>query len=153
VADNAIDTARDQGVPRLDSYQPAEPTAEHKDWPDSQCTTGSEQSNAKPANGITIEGPEFLPVRVGRQIGGQQPDQAEGSDDPTVATILTLPWAQISAGEKRCARQREEYDRECDQRWLGEESRKSAPAEHRYAEIGNRADNNERQAGGWCHHS
>src|SRR5260370_2456856 len=97
---------------------------------------------------MTMEVRDLLPARVGGQMGGEQPDQAEGSDDPTVATILALPGAQISAGKKRCSRQREEYDRECDQRWVGEESRKSAPAEDGYAEIGNSANNNERQSGG-----
>ena len=58
---------------------PPEPTAERKDWPDPQRATGSEENDAKPANGIAVDGPELLPVRVGRQISVQQPDQRKGS--------------------------------------------------------------------------
>ena len=54
----------------LDGYQPAEPVAEHKDWPDPQRATGGEENDAKPANGIPIEDPELLPISVGRQISG-----------------------------------------------------------------------------------
>jgi hypothetical protein len=51
VSDDTIDTAGDQGVPGLDGDQPAEPMAEHKDWPDPQRTSGGEENDAKPANG------------------------------------------------------------------------------------------------------
>jgi hypothetical protein len=37
--------------------------------------------------------------------------------------------AQISAGEKRRAREPEEYERECSQRRVGEEGDKPTPAE------------------------
>ena len=69
VADEAIDTARDQRMPGLDGHQPAEPTAEHKDWPDLQRTAGSEQNDAQPANGIPIESPQLLPVSICGQLG------------------------------------------------------------------------------------
>ena len=36
VADNAIDTSRDQRMPGLDGDQLAEPAPEHKDWPEAQ---------------------------------------------------------------------------------------------------------------------
>jgi hypothetical protein len=42
-------------MPELDGQQPAEPVAEHKDWPDPQRATGSEENGAKPANGMPIE--------------------------------------------------------------------------------------------------
>ena len=44
-------------MPGLDGHQPAEPVAEHKDWPDPQRATGREQNDAKPANGISVEEP------------------------------------------------------------------------------------------------
>ena len=108
VADDTIDAAGDQGVAGLDGDQPAEPTAEHKDWPDPQRATGGEENDAKPANGIPIEGPEPRAVRLGRQIGDQQPDQREGDDDPAVAAILAHPRTQISATEEGYASQHEE---------------------------------------------
>ncbi len=60
------------------SDQPAESTAEHKAWPDPQRAADGEEKHAKPASGIPVEGPKPVPVCVGRQIGGQQPDQCEG---------------------------------------------------------------------------
>ena len=41
-------------MPGLDGHQSAEPAAEHKDWPYPQRTTGSEENDAKPANGIPV---------------------------------------------------------------------------------------------------
>jgi hypothetical protein len=35
-ADDTVETGRDQRMPGLGGYQPAEPLAEHKDWPDPQ---------------------------------------------------------------------------------------------------------------------
>src|SRR5438128_819422 len=93
MADDAIDAASDQSMPGLDGDQPAEPTAEHKDRPDPQHTAGGKESDANPANGIPVEGPEPLAVRIGRQIGGQQPDQPEGWNDPAVGAILALAGA------------------------------------------------------------
>ena len=55
VADDAIDTARDQRMPWLDGHQSAEPAAEHKDWLHPQRATGSEENDAKPANGVSID--------------------------------------------------------------------------------------------------
>jgi hypothetical protein len=52
VADDTIDTAGDQRVSGLDGDQLAEPTVEHKDWPDPQRTTGSEENDSKPANSV-----------------------------------------------------------------------------------------------------
>jgi hypothetical protein len=64
-------------MPGLNGYQPAQPMAEHRDWPDPQRTPGGEENDAEPANGIPIESPELLPVCVRRQIGVEQPDQPE----------------------------------------------------------------------------
>ena len=71
-------------MPGLDGDQPAEPAPEHKDWPEAQRPAGGKESDAKPANGIPVERPDLLPVCVGRQIGGQQPDYREGYEDPAV---------------------------------------------------------------------
>ena len=53
---------------------------------DPQRATSGEENDANPGNGIPVEGPESLPVRIGRQVGGQKPDQPEGYDDPAVAS-------------------------------------------------------------------
>src|SRR5512132_1744346 len=63
VADDPIDSRRDERMSGLDGDQSTEPAAEHKDGPDPQCTTGGEEHDAKPANGLLVDGPEFLPVR------------------------------------------------------------------------------------------
>ena len=55
MADDTIETSRDQRMPGLDGYQPAEPVAEHKDWPDPQRATGGEENDTEPANGISID--------------------------------------------------------------------------------------------------
>lgn len=89
----ARSAARDKRMPGLDGYQPAEPAAEHEDRPDTQASTGGEKKDAKPADGIPVEGPEPFPVCVGRQIGSQQPNKPEGHDDPAVGTILALTRA------------------------------------------------------------
>ncbi len=148
----AIDTAGDQRVSRLDGDQSAEAMAQHKNWPDPQRATGCEEKDTKPANRVAVDGPEVLPVRVGWQVNVQQPDQDNGYDDPAVATILTHTRAEISSGEKRCARQREECDRESDQCRVGEEGREPAPAEHGQAKLGSGAYSDESQPLGCYHH-
>jgi len=61
-------------MPGLNGDQPAEPAPEHKDRPDPQRTSGGEENDTKPANGIPVEGPEPLSVGVRRQIGGEHAD-------------------------------------------------------------------------------
>jgi hypothetical protein len=85
----------------LDGDQPAEPTAEHEDRPDPQRATGGKKDDAEPTSGIPVEGPEPFPVGVGRQIGGKEPDQREGCEDPAVGAILALAATEISAAEER----------------------------------------------------
>jgi hypothetical protein len=109
--------------------------AEHKNRPDPQCAAASEESNAKPANGIPVESPELLPVCVRRNIGAEQPDQPEGCDHPAVAAMLAHTRAQISATENGNARQHEKCDREDNQGRMGEESSKASAAEDGEAEI------------------
>src|SRR5712671_4206387 len=100
MADDSIDTAGDQRVPGLDGDQAAEPRAEHKDGPEPQGTPGREEDDAQPAYDLAIEGPECLPVCVGRQRGGQQSDQCQGSDDPAVAAILAHTRTQIAVSDQ-----------------------------------------------------
>jgi hypothetical protein len=134
-------------MPGLNGYQPAEPAAEHKNRPDPQCATGSEESDSMPANGIPVESPELLPVCVRRQIGVEQPDHPEGCDDPAVGTILAHTRAQISATENSNARQHEKGDREGNQGRMGEPSL----AKDGKAEIGkDRYDGDGRHSG--CGH-
>src|SRR5207245_2088008 len=113
---------------RVGCYQPAEPAAEHKDWRDPQRATGGGENDTEPANGISIESPELLPVCKRRQIGVEQPDQPEGCDHPAVGTILAHTGAQISATEECDAGQHEKCDREGNQARVGEES-SNPPAE------------------------
>jgi hypothetical protein len=131
VPDDTIDTARDQRMPGLNGYQPPEPTAERKDWPDPQRTAGSEENDAKPANGVPIESPELLPVCVRRQIGIEQSEQPEGDDASAVGTILAHAGAKISSTENGNARQHEKCDREGNQGRVGEEG--SKPSQPRTA--------------------
>jgi hypothetical protein len=70
--------------------------AKHKDRPDPKRTTGGEENNAKPPNGIPVERPEPNSIGVGRQITGKQPYKREGTNDPTVRTILAYSRAQVS---------------------------------------------------------
>jgi hypothetical protein len=64
-------------MPGLNGYQSAEPAAEHKDWPDPQCTAGGEEDDAKPANGV-----DDL-VSYERTL----PDQNDRHSRPTAATL------------------------------------------------------------------
>jgi len=92
---------------------------------------------------LRTTGPELHPVRVGRQIGGQQPYYSEDYEDPAVRTVLTLPGAQVSATEKRCPRHHEDCDRKSNSSRVGEEGAKTAPAEDCEAEKGKGPDNAE----------
>ena len=121
---------------------------QHKDRPEPQRTTGSEENDTEPSDRIAVDGPEVDAVRVGRQIGVQQPKHSKSCEDPAVVTILAHTGAHISAGEKRHARQSEEYDRERGQRQGGEERRKPAPADDGHGKIGSGADENERPSDG-----
>jgi hypothetical protein len=78
VADDNIESSRDQRMPRLDGHQPAEPIAEHQDGPDPQRTAGGKENHAKPANRIPIARVQHSFPSLGRQIRGRQPDQPEG---------------------------------------------------------------------------
>jgi hypothetical protein len=123
-------------MPGLDRDQPAEAPAEHKDRPDPQQATGGEQRDAEPANGLPIEDPEPLPVGIGRQIGGEDPDQTKGSDDPAVGSILALAGAEVAFGEQRAAGQQEERDGQRNQRRVGKEPGEPARADDGEPEIG-----------------
>ena len=101
VADDTINTARNQLVAGLDSHQPAKAMTQHKDRPDPQSAPGDEQNDAKPADSISVEGPEPFPICVGRQISGQHPDQPESYNNPAVGTILAHAGAKISVTEER----------------------------------------------------
>jgi hypothetical protein len=134
-------------MPGLDGDQPAESRTEHEDRPDPQHTAGREEQDAKPANRIAVYGPKLPSVRVSRQIGIEHAEEPKGCKDPAVAPILAQTGAEVSAGEQRYARQSGERERECHQRWMGEEAREPAPAEDGQPEIGDGADNDEHEPG------
>src|SRR5215831_6640193 len=123
-------------MPGLDGDEPAEAAAEHEHRPHPQRTTGGEENHAKPPNGISVEGPHVGAVCVGRQIGEQKPDHPKGREHPAVPSIFALARTEISAAEKGDAHQREANDRKGNQRRVGEEGGKAAPAEDREPEIG-----------------
>ncbi len=64
MTDNAIDAARDEGMPRLNGHQPAEPTTKNEHWPEPQRAAGTEEENAKPPNAITVQNPELVPICI-----------------------------------------------------------------------------------------
>src|ERR1700690_991031 len=93
-----------------------------------------------------------MPVRIGRQIGDEQPEHREGDENPAVATVLSHAGAEASAGEKSGDGYDEKDDREYGERRMGEESREPAPAEDGEAEIGGGACENEQYSGGESHY-
>src|SRR5262249_7520988 len=149
VADDAVDAARGQHVPRLDRDQPAEPVAEHENRPNAQRATREEENNAQPAAGVPIEGPDFFAVRVSRQIRAYDPDQPECEEDPAVGAIFSLAGTEFSSAEEPHAGKRESCERKDSPRWVGEEGDKPAPAENGKPEIAKRpCDADERHF--WC---
>ena len=126
--------ARHQRMARLDGDQPTEPMPEHKHRPHPQCPAGDVAEAANPADGVAIEGPEVVPIRVSRQPRVQHADHREGDENPAVGTILAFARAQIAAAEHSRAGQREGYDRNGNQGGVGEEGGKPAPAKDGKAE-------------------
>src|SRR5215467_7355350 len=116
VTNDAINPVRNQRMSGLDGDEPAEAVAEYEHRPDPQRTPGGGENDAKPANDVAVEGPEILSIRVGRQIGEQNSDHAEGREHPAVATVLALAGTEISAAEQRNTRQHEAHDRKGNQR-------------------------------------
>jgi hypothetical protein len=82
VTDNPVGTIRDQRMPWPDGHQRAEPAAEYEDRPESQRAPRGKENDAKPADGISVDGPKSLALRAGRQIRIEQPDHGESDDDP-----------------------------------------------------------------------
>jgi hypothetical protein len=65
MANDAVDAGRDQPVSRLDGDQAAEPAAEHKDRPKSECAASDEEDHPEPTNGVSIKCQEVLSVASG----------------------------------------------------------------------------------------
>src|SRR2546429_5076753 len=107
-----------------DGGKTAQLQGDHEGW------SGLYPSHA--AHGMRTVGqktPECFPIRIGRQRGGQQPEQRQGADDPAIATILAQPRAQIAVSAQGYTRQDGERDRERAARRMGEEGWPSAPAD------------------------
>jgi hypothetical protein len=100
-----------------------------------------------------VDGPEVRPVRVGRQIANQQPDHRKDSEDPAVAAILALAWTQIPVSEQRHASQCEQDDHERNERFMGEEGHKPAPAKDGQAAVCRGQDKDEYHSDDRRHHS
>jgi hypothetical protein len=137
---------RQRGI--LQTMTHGERTMTMPTWPvrfDGVPTAVSEENDTKPADSITVEGPEPFPVCVGRQISGQHPDQPESYDDPAIGTILAHAGAQISATEERDARQGEEYDCKSNQGGMGKEGGKPTPTEDGESEISKSRHNGDKR--------
>src|SRR5258708_38885397 len=106
----------------LDGDQPAETMAEYEDWQYPQRATEDEQHDANPADAIAVEGPEFLSIRVCRQIRFQQPYHGESGEDPAVVAILAFTGAQVAATEARNDRHDQRCNSHDGQRRIVEES-------------------------------
>ena len=72
---------------------------EHEHRPHPQCAAGGVENDADPADGVAVEGPEYLPIRVGRQPGVERADHREGDENPAIGPILSVAGAQIAAAE------------------------------------------------------
>src|SRR6202048_1814339 len=101
MADAAVDAGRNQLVPGLYGNKTAEAMAEHEYRPHPHRAARSEQSNANPAHPISVDGPELVAIRVGRQPRAQQPEQTENRQYPAVRAILPLARAEVAAAEGR----------------------------------------------------
>jgi hypothetical protein len=101
VPDDTINAAGNQPVPRLNRHEAAESLSEYENRPKPQRSTGDEKTHPDPANRISIDRPELRAVRVGWQIGVQQPNYREHCNDPAVRTIL--PHASNLGSRQRIA--------------------------------------------------
>ena len=135
MTDDSVDTARHESMPGLDRNQAAESLTQHKDRPDPQRTTGSEEHDADPANRITVDGPQLVAIGVCWQIRVQKSNYGEDGNDPPVAAGLAHPGAQISPSEERYDREPEQHRHERDQRRVREKRPKAAPTHDRKTGI------------------
>ena len=109
----------------------------------SPSTASGEERDTDPANRVTINRPQLPAIRVCREICVEQSDYTEDGKDPSVAAGLTHARAKISAGKKRCTRERQLHHYERDQCWVREEWLKPAPPKNGKTDIRATTDGNE----------
>src|SRR6266478_838769 len=130
VTDDAADTISYQRMSRLNCHQAAESSAQHKHWPDPQCTSSSGEYDTEPANRVTVNRPQLFAIGVCRQIRVDQSDYHQDGNDPAVAAGLAHTGAEISASEKRQTGKRKEHCHGRDQRRVREERPKPSPTKN-----------------------
>jgi hypothetical protein len=131
-------------MPGLDRDQAAKSLAQHKDWPDPQRATGSEEHDTEPANRIAVDRPQLFAIRVCRQIRVKKSNYGEDGNDSPVAAGFAHPGAQMSSGEERYHREREQHHHERYQCWVREERTKPTPTHDRKTGIRASTKRNER---------
>src|SRR5215472_3557577 len=97
MTDDSVDTAGHESMPLLNRDQAAESLAQHKDRPDPQRTTGSEEQDTKPANRITIDCPQLLAIGVCGEIRVEKSNYYKDGNHPAVAAGLAHAGVKISA--------------------------------------------------------
>ncbi len=80
-----------------------------------RCTIAKNRNSSDPANRISVDGPQLVAIGVCRHIRVDQSDYGENGNHPTVAAGFAHSGAQISTGEERDHRQREQHHHERDQ--------------------------------------
>ena len=91
VTDDAADTISYQRMSRLNCHQAAESSAQHKHWPDPQCTSSSEEYDTQPANRVTVNRPHLFAIGVCRQIRVDQSDYHEDGNDQRLPRASRTP--------------------------------------------------------------
>ena len=76
VANDSVKPAGDQSVFRLDRNQAAEAAPEHKDRRKAKNAAGCIKKKPEPANAFAAKGEEIDPIRIGRQIGVDDSEDA-----------------------------------------------------------------------------
>ena len=84
---------------------------------------------------FSVERPDLLPVRVGRQMRGPQPHLSPGDEPPAVSPVLKLTGASIPATERGGTDVAGACNRQSYSGRVGKEGGKTARAEDCEAEI------------------
>src|SRR4030095_16915840 len=106
-----------------------------EDGPDSHRTARNIEKDAEPPNGIPIENPPALSLRVGRKKRAQKSDHEERQENPAIGAILTLAGTQICLSEKRGARHQHAGDDKDGPSRMAEKRGKPTGAEDGQPEI------------------
>ncbi len=131
----AIHAAGHEHVPALDGDKPAETAAKDEHRPEAQHAPGSEEDDADPAEDVSIKRPEIRPIGVGRNIGGDEPDQADCADNLAVTAVLALARTQVALAEQRRRGEDEENGGKSEPGRMSKKTGEATPAEDSEPEI------------------